>query len=372
MDSVKNRGFRLPKNVWVILCGLLVLAAPVVYLSAGREATARRESFAMDTVVAVTLYGGSERQLQGALDAAFAEIYRLEGLLSAFAENSDIYKINQEPARAAGHEVSAETYGLLARALSEAGSTGGAFDPTIGALTALWGVGTDRARVPSEAEIQRLLQHSGWQKVRLWKEEDGPKTVYRVSIGEGQRLDLGAIAKGYAADRAAAVLRERGVKSALLDLGGNLVVIGRFKGQRDWRLGIQDPLIAGSAFATVETSDSTLVTSGAYERYFEEGGVRYHHIIDPSEGRPSASDLLSATIIMEQTAAAENSTRSDALSTALFVMGFDRARAFLEEHPEVGAILAYRRGGENKIFITEGLRGKVSVKDGALAGDGAR
>lgn len=354
------------------VCAILALALAFLFYIAvsGGSAEVERETFAMGTLVKVSVYGRGEASLTSAAEAALAEISRLEELFSVNIAGSDISRINADPAKPGGHEVSAETYELLRLALSEAEATGGAFDPTIGALVSFWGIGTEKARIPSAADnddIADMQSVVGWSKVSLREasaEGGEERTVYFVSAGAGQALDLGGVAKGYAADRVAAILRARGVKSALVDIGGNLVAIGRSPKRREWRLGFQDPFRPrGNYFASVSVSDATIVTSGAYERFVRKNGVLYHHILDPETGYPAMSDLESVSIVMEHTGSRHNSARSDALSTALFVMGFERAVKFLEGHGEVQAVLVSRREDGPAVYVTDGLKQRVAVQE---------
>lgn len=363
----KERARGLNRKYIVAACVAAAVAAVLaLYAAKPGPGQTERDIFAMGTLVHISVSGGRQSELNAAVSEAAAEITRLEKLFSSRLSDSEISKINANPALAGGHTISAETYELLSLALRVAEETNGAFDPTVGAAVALWGIGTESARIPADAEIEKVLQTIDWRKVRLWREEasDEQSTgVYKASAGEGQMLDLGGIAKGFAADRAVDILRSRGVKSALLDLGGDLTVAGESPKGRPWRLGLQHPDEArGNYFAVVTAADAALVTSGTYERFFEQDGVRYHHILDPVCGYPSRSDLKSVSVIMKNGGGEENSARSDALSTALFVMGMEKARAFLERHGEVQAVLVTERDGETIIYVTEGLRDAISLK----------
>lgn len=371
-----HKGPKSPEKLrYYSVRAILALALAFLFYIAARGGSAEvtRETFAMGTLVRVSAYGRGEASLKSAVEAVLAEISRLEELFSVNIAGSDIDRINADPARAGGHEVSAETYELLKLALSEAKATGGAFDPTVGALVRFWGIGTENPHIPSAADdgdIAEMLGAVGWDKVRL-RETSGAdgqeRAAYFVSAGAGQALDLGAVAKGYAADRAAAILREHGVKSALVDIGGNLMAIGSSPKRREWRLGFQDPFRPrGNYFASISASDATIVTSGAYERFVMKDGVAYHHILDPKTGRPASSDLDSVSIVMEQAGSGLNSARADALATGLFVMGFDRAVKFLEGHGDVQAVLVSRGNDGPDVYVTEGLKQKVTIREDAF------
>lgn len=351
----------------------IIFAAAQGNHAAREPVKSERETFLLGTLVSIAAYGSDKTSLDLAVSEAIDEIARLEQIFSVNLASSEISRINAAPDIEGGHAISPETSELLALSLKITEETDGAFDPTIGALVRLWGIGTDRAHIPGDHKIAELLPKVGWRAVTLWQipdEENLAQTVYKISAGKGQELDLGAIAKGYAADRAAQVLRAHGVKSALLNLGGDLVTIGESPKQRGWRLGFQNPYGSrGDYFAVITTADSTLVTSGAYERFFEHEGVRYHHIIDPATGRPAVTDLVSVSIVMGQRGAQLNGARADALSTAIFVMGAEKARVFLDKHKDVQAILVSedKETGKISVYITEGLADSVILNKNAFS-----
>ena len=214
-------------------------------------------------------------------------------------------------------DVGEELRDLIARALDFSAATDGAFDITLAPVSSAWGFTEDTYRVPEDAELALLLPCVGAEHVHL---EEGTA----VSLDQGTRIDLGAIAKGYASDWMAAIYQEHGITHGIVDLGGNTWVCGGNLEGEPWQIGIQDPARSAGALAGIlEASDAFAVTSGGYQRYFEENGQLYHHIIDPATGRPAESGLTSVTVVAD--GAAGNGTMCDALSTALFVMGEDRA-----------------------------------------------
>lgn len=330
---------RLQKTA-IIVIAIAVLALAARALVFGREpAAARRESYKLGTIVRIAAYGADKQKLDKSLDEAFAEITRLENLFSVNIASSDISSINKR----GGADISPETGGLLAAALRLAEETSGAFDPTIGPVARLWGVGTENARVPSEDEIKKARALVDYKKVKI----KPPR------VAKGQRLDLGGIAKGYIADRLVEKLKKDGVESAIIDLGGNLCVIGKSPKGAKWKLGLQHPdKPRGEYFAALEAEDASVVTSGPYERFFEKDGARWHHIFDPKTGYPAKSDLSSVTVV------SENSAEADALCTALFVMGLEKSKAFLRTR-KTDAVLVSGK----KVFITPGLKGSLSLKD---------
>ncbi len=314
---------------------------------------AQRESYRLGTIVRITLYGDDSEKLNDALDLSMKEIERLENLLSVNIPSSDVSLVN----RASGKypvKVSEETGVLLERALEWSERTGGAFDPTVGKIVKLWGIGTENAAVPDPEKLKEAVNMTDFRKVSVVHNAEG---IF-VQTAKGQRIDLGGIAKGYVTDKVRALLINEGIRSALIDLGGNIAVLGSSPKPGKWKLGLQHPFMPrGEYFGIVEASDVSVVTSGAYERYFESGGVRYHHIFDPSTGYPARSDLASVTVI------SEDSTDADALSTALFVMGLERGVSLLRELKNIEAVLVAKKTLGTTVYVTNGLGDGFILKD---------
>ena len=314
---------------------LLIFCLPLLLLTGCAASGSSREFFAMDTVMQATAYGSGA---DDALQAAEEEIYRLEQLFSCQASEAELARCN----RAGQLTVSAETAGLVQTALDLSDKTGGAYDPTLYPLTLAWGFSGGQYRVPDEAELSALLAQTGAEHVQV----DG----CRVRLDAGTQLDLGGIAKGYTAGRIRKILQDAGVRAAIVSLGGNVAAIGKKPGGGDWIVGLQDPQDPGSYFGTVAVSDACVVTSGGYQRYFEQDGVRYHHILDPKTGRPAASGLQSVSVV------SQDDTLADALSTALFVMGLD-AGAALYRAGDL-AFEAVFMTDDGSVWITPGLAGQ--------------
>ena len=290
-----------------LLCLLLALCMVLSLTACGGEQPESVQLFAMDTVMDLTAYG---ENAAAALTDASREINRLERLLSRTIDTSEISQINAGGAVT----VSEETASLLAQAQTYTAATDGAFDITIAPLVSLWGITTDSPYVPTQQEIDALLPLVGPEHLHLSGDT--------ATLDDGCAIDLGGIAKGYASDRVAAIFARHGITSGTISLGGNVYVCGSKPNGQPWVVAIQDPRSDGYA-VTVALTDSFAVTSGGYQRYFEENGQVYHHIIDPATGRPAESGLTSVTVVAD--GAAGNGTMCDALSTALFVMGEDRA-----------------------------------------------
>ena len=310
-----------------------IVAVAALASCARGPTTAERTDFVIGTVCSIRILdGGSE----AALDESFARLREIEERMSANAEGTAVDTIN----RGAGGPpvaVPSDVLDVVARALRFAGLSGGAFDPTIGPIVKLWSIGMEGERIPSDAEIAAALGLVGYRDV-LVDREAGTVRLARA----GMRIDLGAIAKGYAADEVARILEARGVKAAVVDLGGNVKVVGRKPDGSPWRIGIQDPFGDRGSYIGIAELDagSTVVTSGVYERYFTgSDGTRYHHILDTATGRPVSNGLVSVTIITGA------SIDADGLSTTLFALGLDRGLALAASLPGVEAV-----------FVDEGRR----------------
>jgi thiamine biosynthesis lipoprotein len=292
----------------------------------------------MDTVMELTVYGGEE-----ALAAAEARIRELEGELSVTDEDSEIYALNRTGSAALGQDAAE----LLGKALALCGQTGGALDVSIYPVVRAWGFTTGEYGVPDTQTIQELLAHVDYTQVTL-DEDSG-----QASLPAGMEIDLGSVAKGYTGDQVIALLRREGVTSALLNLGGNIQTLGNKPDGSPWRIGVQDPVGDGYV-GILELTDQAAITSGGYERYFEEDGQTYWHIIDPATGAPARSGLISVTIV------GDSGMVCDGLSTALFVMGLDAAAQYWRE---VGGFETVLIDEDGQIFITEGLEGKFTPTD---------
>ena len=304
----------------------LLLVAMTLWLLAGCAAPEplTRTVFAMDTWITLSLYDTTDGAL---LEEAFDRVEEMEALWSRTRAGSDVARICE----AAGEPVAvaAETYALLEDALAWCAASEGALDITVAPVSALWDF-TGGTEPPAAEDIAAALPRVGCGQVTL---EAG-----RVSLPEGAALDLGAVAKGAAADRLAAWLREAGVRSALLDLGGNIYALGRQPSGRPWRVGIRDPADPGSLLMAVEAEDLSVVTSWVYQRNFISGGRLYHHILDPETGYPADRGLLAVTVF------SRSSLDGDALSTACMVLGEARGMALIEETEGVEAVFVREDG----------------------------
>ncbi|MGN0665814.1 MAG: FAD:protein FMN transferase [Huintestinicola sp.] len=286
--------------------------------------------FAMDTYMTASVYGNKSDA-----DNVRETVLRLEKLLSVTDSKSEIYAANH----AMGREtlLSPETYEAVSFAEKMSVRTGGALDITVYPIVREWGFTADEYHVPDEDTISELMTHTGRDKLTL--------TDSGIILAEGTEIDLGSIGKGYAADIVTAELTASGVTSAMLDFGGNIQVIGSKPDGSPWKIGVRDPF--GDELAgTVTVTDSSVVTSGGYERCFEVDGHRYSHIIDPSDGYPAESGIASVTVI------GDSGMLCDALSTAIYVMGPERASELRRCSDDFEAVIILNDG---RLLITEGL-----------------
>jgi thiamine biosynthesis lipoprotein len=290
--------------------------------------TLRLETRAMACQWAVILNPGPHDQVMAASDA-LSEVHRVERLLSVYRADSDVSRLNRLAFREP-QIVTPELHDLLAECRRLWESTGGAFDAASRALILLWQECRRSGRVPSPEELEAALAKSGTNHVHLQAGSDSRSVSFDV---EGVGLDFGAIGKGYAIDRAAAVLRTAGIDEFLVHGGhSSLSAAGGHAGQSGWPVGLKNPLFTDQPYLTLLVRDRALATSGSNVQYFRHEGRRYGHILDPRTGRP-AEGLLSVSVL------APTAAEADAVSTALYVLGLDRAIEYCDSHPSLGAIL---------------------------------
>lgn len=275
-----------------------------------------REFTGFGTVNGVSIYDYDKKEL---LDAVLLRAQALENKLSVFRPGSDIWNLN----RNAGIKpvtVSDETFEILSAAKKLNALSGGAFAVTIRPLVSLWGIGKINNNIPEQEKIdavKKLVNDGG-----LLLDETEHTAFLSVP---GQRADLGGIAKGYAADEIKRILTRAGVKSALINLGGNIMTVGCRPDGQPWQIGIQNPAsVRGNYLGTVSAVNKAVVTSGKNERFFIRDGICYHHLIDPHTGRPADSGLLSVTVI------GDSAIEADALTTAVFILGMQKGMALLK------------------------------------------
>lgn len=339
------------------IMALLLAVLLAVSLTACGEKSAAKQVFAMDTVMQFTAYG---KDREAAVKDAEAEMYRLEGMLSRTQADSEVSRLNSA---GGAFDSSEEVYRLISTAMEFTTATGGAFDITIAPVASAWGFTEDTFRVPGQDELEELLTHVGpqhiWRKDQL--HDDG---TYTVELDQGTQIDLGGIAKGYASDRAGAIFHQHGVTQGTITLGGNILALGTRPDGDPWRVGVQDPAKPDDGNALVgilHLTDAYAITSGSYQRFFEENGTIYHHILDPDTGYPADSGLTSVTVVADGEEG--NGTMCDALSTALFVMGEDKALDFWRSGVYDFDLVLVTADG--RVVVTEGLAGRFTESEGS-------
>ena len=301
----------------------------------------------MGSELHLTAWTADEENATAAFEAVFAEFNRLDAMMSVWREGSDIVRLNAN-AGIAPVPVSRETREILLDAKRISEWTAGKFDVTFGALSGLWKFDQDLdGTIPARADVEAKLHLIDYRKLVV---DEGKGTAFLTV--KGMRAHLGGIGKGYAVDRAVAILRERGLHDFIVQSGGDSYVSGR-RGNRPWRLGIRDPRgPADRSFAALDLTEGALSTSGDYERFFMKDGRRYHHLIDPDLGEP-ARGTRSVTIV------ATRSTLADALSTGVFIGGPDRGMALIERLPGIEGVIVTEK---NNVLVSSGLAGRLVMR----------
>lgn len=330
---------KLYRVISIVLTVAVVAAAVlgIVYFSSRNNPY--EESFiAMGTVFSVKIYGGDKEQAGEQIKEAVVK-YEDE-LLSKNSEDSVIYKINEN----GEGEISEELYELMTLSQQISADSDGAYDMTVGALTGLWNIGTEDARVPSQEELSQALKTVDYKSVSL--------TETSITLAQGQQIDLGAIGKGYMCDKAVDILKENGVESAVISAGGSVLVYGKNPSGGEWKVGIRDPFGTSSdIFSALSVEESYISTSGDYERTFTENGKTYHHILNPQTGYPADSGLSSVTVV------SSSGALSDALSTACFVLGYEKSLPLLEKYGAEGIFVTH----DKQVYATDGIKASLQI-----------
>lgn len=324
----------------LLFCTLCVLLTALGLTSCASESSPSSASFqAMDTLMSLKVYGSADtcEQLQN-------KITELDSSLDATDEKSEIFRLNTEKSVV----VSKDTAALLTESLSLCDQLDGCFDLTVYPAVQAWGFTTGDYRVPTDSELKTLSDKIDYTAVTLSDDS-------RVSLPENVMLDLGAVAKGYAADVSRTILADSKAQAAVLNLGGTICLYGKKPDGSRFTVGIADPENPAGYFGYLSCDDTTVATSGGYERYFEHGGKRYIHILDPATAAPVDNGILSVTIVSDSGAFA------DAASTALFVMGLDKATQYCRSHPGFDCIILT---DDKSLYLTEGVYDDFILSDG--------
>ena len=310
---------------------LLLLVMLLVCAGCGRAPMVQKSEIVMDTVAQLTAEG---TEAEAAVQESFVRLQELEGILSNYEEGSDAARLRDSAGSGAWVKVSPEMYHLLEISQRYSQLTDGAWDITAAPLIKLWGIGTDKARVPEPSEIEQVRGKVDWHKLEL----DGRDSA-RLLL-PGMELDMGGIAKGYALDEVRKIYAKHGIEKGLINLGTSSIYgLGMNKEGQPWRIGLRHPRRDDPKeyLKVEELSDEALSTSGDYERYFEEGGVRYHHIIDPRTGYPAwcgrevpAGERPVSIVVIIDGRDEDCGVKTDLLTTALFVLGKEKGAELLE------------------------------------------
>lgn len=333
----------LLRNLVIVLVCLLLIA--LLFYAGQRKRLFRECRTSLYTLVTISVVSHSETKARKAMDAAYNELERVGRLLNFYAPDSELSRINRN-AGVAPVKVSAETLDVIQKAVHAAEATEGGFDVTVGPLVRLWDF--KQKKVPARESIDAAMDLVGYRHIVV---DPGASTVYLDK--KGVQIDLGGIIKGYAADRAAVVLRENGIEDGIIAVAGDIRLFGRQPDGRPWNIGIQHPRSADdetALLATLHLDGGAISTSGDYQRYFFANGVRYHHLLNPKTGYPQ--DLCRSVTVIAPSAAA-----TDAFATGIFVMGPQKGIATLERLGMDGVIV----DKDGQVLMTKGIRNKVKL-----------
>lgn len=340
------------KKRLAVLTAILILLIPLIFLGCQKkdkilEEPLEKTDFVLGTICTIKIYDAVSSDI---LDKVFARLKEIDRKMTINAAGSEVDNINDKSG-VGPVKVSDDVYYVIKTGKEFGDISGGLFDITIGPIVKLWNIGTDEARVPAPEEIKAKLPLVNYKDIVL---DDTNKTVFLKK--KGMIIDLGGIAKGYAADEVYRILRENNVKHAIINLGGNIFAMGSNpKENRDWNIGVQDPFSErGEYFGILHVSDKTVVSSGVYERYFIQNGKRYHHILDTHNGYPVDNGLVGTTIVTDK------SINADGLSTTTFAAGVDKGLEIVKNLKGVEAIFITKN---HEVYITPGLKGNFKITD---------
>lgn len=339
----------------LLFVAILLIGGLAAFQYFSRSYEYSSDQFLMDTLVSIKAYGKDLASVKEAVAASYREMHRIAELADGFPQpgtaayrSSDVCRINEQagikPVR-----VDSDILAMLLLAKKYNELSNGAIDVTIGPVMDLWGFGGNNPHVPASDKISKALALVNCKDLVV-NEQAGTVFLRRA----GMKLDLGAVAKGYATEKALQVLKKHGIKKALLDAGGNIRVLGSNLRNSPWRIGVKDPRKSNAIIAVIPLEDASAVTSGDYYRYFEEDGKRYHHILDPRTGYP-ASRNMTVTVV------AKDAGLADILSTVFFVLSPDKAMEMAGRIPGVELLLIT---ADKNVLHTPALLGGIEMKQG--------
>lgn len=354
--EVRGKRSEVSKRKLILVCNLVFIFILSLLLSGctKKEKMYKESRILMDTFCSITIVASSREEAKKATEAGFAEIKKLETLLNYFSPDSEISAVN----RAAGItpvRVSKETLEIVQKAVAVSNVSGGAFDTSIAPVISLWKFSKSTAEqsIPSENEIEGALKLVDFKKIKI---DEIRSEIFLED--KGMELDLGGIAKGYAADKAVDAIKAMGIKSALVAIAGDIRGFGLNSSRNAWKVGIQNPRPESDSekpwediIASLSLENSAISTSGDYQRFFMSNGTRYHHILDSKTGFPTVSGLISSSVI------APEGYLADGLSTAVFILGVEEGIKLLESKGFGGVLV----DAGKKIHLTKGLRDKIVI-----------
>lgn len=309
----------------------------------------KQEQLVLGTFGQISAYSSSEAEGNAAISKAYERITEIENLMSTSIEESDVYHINQN-AGVQPVQINPSTLEVLQKGLEYFPVSKETFNIGLGSLIDLWGIGKDWQKIPTQQEILTAMNHIDLAELQV-SEKDRTAFIKDSDM----LLDLGGIAKGYAVDEAIDILRKNGIKSGLVNLGGDIYALGTKTDGTPWRVGVNNPHVGqDNSIIRITVSDKSVVTSGDYERFFVENDIRYHHIIDPKTGYPADSGLVSVTIVSDK------SMDGDVLSTSVFILGLEEGLNLIESLPGVEAILISK---DNLVYASSGIKGNMEILD---------
>lgn len=341
---MRMRNVTIRKNVSIVIVFIIFIS-----FFTGCKKTVEpveKTEYMLGTICTIKVYDADKEE---AITKAFTRIKNIEDKMSVNKDGTELDAVGDASGKNSV-KVSDDTFYVLKKGKYYSEQANGAFDITVGPLVKLWGIGTDKARVPSKEEIEAKKSLINYKDLIL-DEQNKTAFLKRPEMS----LDLGGIAKGYAADEAARILKENGVQHGIVNLGGNILAINGNPDGSPWRVGIQNPFEArGGVLGSVEITNKTVVTSGIYERYLEYNGMKYHHILNPFTGYPMEDSLASVTIITD------TSIDADAMTKNIFYKGIDKGLEYVKTLKGIEAIFVTK---DKEVYITDGLKGNLKISN---------
>lgn len=338
------------KKLISIFLGALLIISLIYSISINRnEESISNTYYNLGTINEITLYDVNKKTGEKILEECGSILMDIDNKMSNTIKSSDVSKINKNAGKAYT-KVSKDTYYVIKKSIEFSNISNDTFDISVGPLIDLWSIGTDNAKVPNKEEIENILPLVDYSKILLNDENLSVKLSE-----ENMKIDLGGIAKGYAADKIYDYLKSENIKSAIINLGGNILTLGSKNNDQPFSIGIQDPTMPrGNSIGNIKVSNKSVVTSGIYERYIEKDNKIYHHMLNPHTGYPFENNLNSVTIVSDE------SIICDALSTTTFGLGLDSGMKLIESLDNVDAIFITK---DKKIYLSSNLKDKFNLTD---------